>query len=153
MTLRRRWLLGIALDGTAPILTALAPDLEVAMLTFALTGLGNILLVGPEMRLFQELVSERFLGRVYSLRDVLNNIAFVAAFLIAGVLLTILGSRDIFVIAGALTLCFAVVAVKYFHPAEQAQVRAEEDFNTTLLIAPLDFRRRDPRYQPRHHHW
>jgi MFS family permease len=148
LSLRKRWLLGIAIDGAAMIATALAPDLEVALFTFALTGLGNVLLIGPEMRIIQELVSERLLGRVFSLRDVLTNTCFVVAFLIAGAVLTFLGSRDIFWIGGIFTLVLTLAAASLFHP------QADPNYiDTTLLEDDLSYRRRDPRYQPRHHHW
>ena len=62
------------------------------------------------MRLVQELVAERLLGRVFGLKDVLENVAFVSAFLGAGALLTVAGVRAVFVGAGVLTLALAAVA-------------------------------------------
>ena len=85
-SLRRRWLFGIALSGVAMAAAALAPSFGIALLAFTLIGLAENLLVGPEMRLVQELVTERLLGRVFGLKDVLENIAFVSAFLGAGAL-------------------------------------------------------------------
>jgi len=81
-SLRRRWLFGIALSGGAMSVAGLAPNLTVALIAFALIGLGESLLVGPEMRLVQEMVSERLLGRVFGLKDVLENIGFVTAFVV-----------------------------------------------------------------------
>jgi MFS family permease len=107
--LRRRWLFGIALSGAAMAVAAVAPNLGLAMIAFALIGLGENLLVGPEMRLVQELVSERLLGRVFGFKDVLENIAFVAAFLAAGALLSLAGVRAVFAGAGVLTLAVASV--------------------------------------------
>ena len=43
--------------------------------------------MGLEIRLVHELVGERLLGRVFGLRDMLTNIAFVIAFLSAGAVL------------------------------------------------------------------
>ena len=98
--LRRRWLFGIALSGLAMAVAALAPNFPLALMAFTLIGLGENLLVGPEMRLMQEMVAERLLGRVFGLKDVLENIAFVSAFLGAGALLSFAGVRAVFVGAG-----------------------------------------------------
>jgi MFS family permease len=112
--LRRRWLFGIALSGAAMAVAALAPNIGLALIAFALIGLGENLLVGPEMRLVQELVAERLLGRVFGFKDVLENIAFVAAFVGAGALLSIAGVRVVFVGAGLLTLSLAAVGALTF---------------------------------------
>jgi MFS family permease len=112
--LRRRWLFGIALSGGAMAAAALAPSLGLALVAFTLIGLGENLLVGPEMRLVQELVAERLLGRVFAFKDVLENIAFVAAFLGAGALLSLAGVRVVFVGAGLLTVALAAVGAVAF---------------------------------------
>lgn len=116
--LRRRWLFGIALSGVAMAGAALAPSFAVAVAAFMLVGLAENLLVGPEMRLVQELVAERLLGRVFGLKDVLENVAFVTAFLAAGALLAVAGVREVFVGAGLLTLGLAAVAAVTFTVGE-----------------------------------
>jgi MFS family permease len=115
--LRRRWLLGIALSGVAMGWAALAPTLAVALIAFMLVGLSENLLVGPEMRLVQELVAERLLGRVFGLKDVLENIAFVIAFVGAGALLTVAGVRVVFVGAGLATIALALFGALAFRTA------------------------------------
>jgi MFS family permease len=120
--LRRRWLFGVALSGLAMAGAALAPDVAVALIAFTLIGLAENLLVGPEMRLVQELVAERLLGRVFGLKDVLENIAFVTAFLGAGALLTIAGVRAVFVGAGLLTLALAALGAVSFSAGPSAEV-------------------------------
>ena len=112
--LRRRWLFGIAVSGVAMAAAAAAPNLGVAFVAFALVGLGENLLVGPEMRLVQEMVAEHLLGRVFGFKDVLENIAFVTAFLGAGALLSLVGVRAVFVGAGLLTLALAGVGALAF---------------------------------------
>jgi MFS family permease len=112
--LRRRWLFGIGLSGVAMAMAAVAPNLGLALIAFTLIGLGENLLVGPEMRLVQELVAERLLGRVFGFKDVLENIAFVAAFLGAGALLSVAGVRVVFVGAGLVTLAMAAVGALTF---------------------------------------
>lgn len=106
--LRRRWLQGIALSGLAMAAAAVAPSLGFAVVAFMLIGIGENLLVGPEMRLIQELVAERLLGRVFGVKDVLENVGFVIAFIGAGTLLTVAGVRVVFVGAGLLTVGLAV---------------------------------------------
>jgi len=112
--LRRRWLFGIALSGVAMAVAALAPNLPLALVAFTFIGLGENLLVGPEMRLMQELVSEHLLGRVFGLKDVLENIAFVCAFLAAGAFLSLAGVRAVFVGAGVLTVALAALGAVAF---------------------------------------
>ncbi len=107
--LRRHWLFGILVSGTAMVAAAFAPNLASALVAFALIGAGENLLVGPEMRLVQELVAERLLGRVFGFKDVLENVAFVAAFLGTGALLSLLGIRVVFVSAGACTVGLSAV--------------------------------------------
>jgi MFS transporter, SP family, galactose:H+ symporter len=112
--LRRRWLFGIALSGVAMAVAALAPNLPLALVAFTFIGLGENLLVGPEMRLMQEMVSERMLGRVFGVKDALENVAFVAAFLGAGALLTLTAVRGVFVGAGVVTVALAAVGAVAF---------------------------------------
>lgn len=108
--LRRRWVSGIALSGITMTTAALAPELTIAMVAFLLIGVGETLMVGPEARLVQEMVPQRLLGRAFGLKDVLENIAFVVAFLCAGGLAAAVGVRPTFVGAGLLTLALAGVA-------------------------------------------
>lgn len=118
--LRRRWLSGILLTGIAMVCAAVAPNLGVAVIAFMLIGLSENLLVGPEMRLVQELIPERLLGRVFGLKDVLENIAFVTAFVGAGALLTVAGVRVVFVGAGLGTVALALFGVLTFRAASAA---------------------------------
>src|SRR5579864_322047 len=140
--LRRRWLFGIALSGVAMAGAAVAPNLAAALIAFTLIGLAENLLVGPEMRLVQELVAEHLLGRVFGLKDVLENVAFVSAFLGAGALLTMVGVRVVFVGAGVLTLAVAAVAAVSFrtHRADDASsLRSEPSGaeNVTAAASPV----------------
>jgi MFS family permease len=112
--LRRRWIFGIALSGLAMTAAALAPNFATALVSFTLIGLAENLLVGPEMRLVQELVAERLLGRVFGFKDVLENVAFVSAFLGAGALLALADVRAVFLAAALLTLGLAGVATVSF---------------------------------------
>jgi MFS family permease len=116
--LRRRWLLGIGVNGAALLGTAMAPNLVVAGVTFVLTGLGNTLIVGPEMRLIQELVTDRLRGRVFGLHDQMYNVAFILAFLGASGLIALVGIRGVFAVGGAVSLVVAAVASLRVRPLE-----------------------------------
>ena len=105
---------------------ALAPNFPLALMAFTLIGLGENLLVGPEMRLMQEMVTERLLGRVFGLKDVLENIAFVSAFLGAGALLSFAGVLAVFVGAGLVTIALAAVGALAFRTRRVAAVPAFE---------------------------
>lgn len=96
--------------------SAAAPSLGFATISFALTGAGNGLLAGPEVRLLQELASERLLGRVFGLRDVLINSAYVLAFVSAGAVLAALGVQAIFALGGAGLLALTAAAWLGFRP-------------------------------------
>jgi MFS family permease len=136
--LRRRWLSGIALSGIAMACAAVAPNLAVALVAFMLVGLSENLLVGPEMRLIQELVSERLLGRVFGLKDVLENVAFVTAFVSAGALLTVVGVRVVFVAAGLATVALALFGVLAFRTAAPAQPALAPADSSEPALAPSE---------------
>jgi MFS family permease len=116
--LRRRWLVGVGLNGIGMLGSAVAPSMTWATASFALTGLSNALIIGPELRLFQELVSERLLGRAFGVRDMLSNVAFVLAFVAAGVLLSLLGVRSLFALGGSALVAMSLFGALLFHPCE-----------------------------------
>lgn len=107
--LRRRWRFGIALSGLAIAAAALAPNLGFALIAFAMIGVGENLLVGPEMRLVQEMIPASLHGRAFGLKDVLENVAFVVAFIGAGALLSLFGPRIVLLGAGLLTVGLSAV--------------------------------------------
>jgi MFS family permease len=116
LTLRRRLLLGVALSGAGMVGSAAAPSLEWAIATFALTGLANALIIGPETRLFQELVSDGMLGRLFGLQGMLANTAYVVAFLASGALIATLGVRSLFALGGSALLALAIAGSIVFQP-------------------------------------
>lgn len=114
----RRWLMiGMAVQGAGMIGSAAAPSLAFAIVSFALTGAGNGLLAGPEVRLLQELASDRLLGRVFGLRDTLINSAYVLAFVSAGAVLAALGVQAIFALGGIGLLALTTAVWLGFRPA------------------------------------
>lgn len=119
--LRTRLLVGLALNGVGMVGSSLAPSLQWATASFVLTGISNSLIIASEARLFQELVAERLLGRVFGLQGMLADIAFVVAFLSSGVLLTTLGVRSVFAMGGCLLLALTVAGWLRFHPSRPAE--------------------------------
>jgi MFS family permease len=125
--LRRRMLVGLVVQGAGMIGSAAAPDLGWAVASFAVTGVGNALNIGPELRLIPELVSEHILGRVFGLRDMLVNVAFTLAFLSAGAVLAAVGVRAVFVLGGLGMLVLVIPGCLAFRPersVEQSAARA-----------------------------
>jgi MFS family permease len=117
----RGWLvLGLAAQGIGMIGSAAAPTLGWASASFALTGLGNALFLGPEIRLVQELVGERLLGRVFGLRDTVGNLAYVLAFLSAGAVLALLGVRVLFALGGVALIALTAAGWLGLRPAHAA---------------------------------
>jgi MFS family permease len=119
--LRSRLLVGLALNGIGMVASAVAPSLGWATASFLLTGVSNALIVAPEARLFQELVAERMLGRVFGLQAMLVDTAYVVAFLSAGLLLTTLGVRSVFALGGSLLLALTIAGWLGFHPSRPAE--------------------------------
>jgi MFS family permease len=118
-TLRLHFLAGVALDGAALLVCAAASNFVGALTGFALAGFANVLLVGPEVRLVQELVTDDFLGRVFGLRDTLQFSSYAVAFVGAGALLSAAGPRAVYVVSGALLLALAPVGFVTFRPARR----------------------------------
>ncbi len=125
----RGWLvLGLAAQGVGMVGSAAAPNLGWASASFALTGLGNALYVGPEVRLLQELVGARLLGRVFGLRDMVSNLAYVLAFLSAGAVLALLGVRALFALGGVALIALTAagwLGLRPRHTAKRPPVAVE----------------------------
>lgn len=108
--LKRRYLLGILATGVGLIGAGLAPHVGVAALGFALAGLGNGLVLVHERLLLLRAVRDELLGRVFGLKDAATSWGFAIAFVSAGALLTLIGTREVIVLAGVLSLAVWLVA-------------------------------------------
>ena len=106
--LRRRWLLGMAIEAVGLAGSALAPAVAVAALTFLITGWGNTFIAGAETRMLQELAPERLIGRAFGVYEVFGNLAFVVAFVSAGIALSYLGPRWVFAFGATLVTALAI---------------------------------------------
>jgi MFS family permease len=122
--LRRRFILGLALDGLGVLACAASPTMPVALLAFALAGLGNGMYIVHERVFLQQTVPERFLARAYGTKNALASWGFGLAFLVAGGLLSLIGARSVFWLAGAGALLAAGVTggvLERAHPKVDAQ--------------------------------
>jgi len=95
-----RYLASIALLAAGLLGTAAAPNLPLAMLAFAVAGIGNGLFIVTVRHLVQTTVPERSHGRAFGLLDALDSWAFGAAILAGGALAASVGGRMTFAIAG-----------------------------------------------------
>ena len=109
--LKRRYLTGLLVLGVGLVASGLAPELWLALGTFAIAGFGNGLLLVYERLLIQATVPDEFSGRVFGVKDALTAWAFAIAFLSAGGLIAAVGPRDLIVIAGAGGLAVWALAV------------------------------------------
>jgi MFS family permease len=125
LRLRRRYLQGLALTGVGSLCTAVAPTFVVALLTFALAGVGNGVLVVHERLLIQERVPEGFFGRAFGLTDTLVSWSLVSSFLVAGVVSSLTGPRGLIlgVAIGELSLAF-VAAIALHSRAARSNLEA-----------------------------
>jgi MFS family permease len=108
--LRRRYVQGLAVVGVGSLFTAFAPTLGLALVTFALGGVGNGVLVVYERLLIQRRVAEGHFGRAFGLADTLASWGLAAAFLVAGGLASLTGPRGMILIVAIGELLIAVIA-------------------------------------------
>lgn len=113
--LARSWSIGLLVVSAGFVASALAPTYATALGAFALAGLGNGLVLVNERLFLQRSVSSDLLGRVFGVRDTLGSWAFATAFVGAGALLALVGTRTVFLIAGGGVLvvwALATVAIR-----------------------------------------
>ena len=97
----RRYLAGLALMAVMLLLVGLVPVLELAVVAFFFTGLGNGLALTHERLLLVHAVPERLHGRAFAIKRSAVAWAFSASFLGSGALCAALGSPATLAIAGA----------------------------------------------------
>ena len=99
--LKRRYLLGLLIMGGGFIASGFAPGVAIAMATFVVAGFGNGLMLVYERLLILTSVPDRLAARVFGVKDALTAWAFAFAFLSAGGLVSLLGARELLVVAGS----------------------------------------------------
>jgi MFS family permease len=110
--LRRRYLAAIAALAFGLLGTAAAPVLPLAMLAFALAGIGNGLFLVTVRVLMQKLIPEPAHGRAFGLLDAIDSWGFGAAIVAGGALAAGVGGRVTFAIAGAAALLVLIAAAR-----------------------------------------
>ena len=110
--LRGRYLLAIAALGLGLLGTAASPVLPIAMLAFAVAGIGNGLFLVTVRVLMQKLIPEQAHGRAFGLLDAIDSWGFGAAIVAGGALAASLGGRVTFAIAGTAALIVLLAAAR-----------------------------------------
>lgn len=97
--LKRSYLLGILLIG-AGLVVAAVPSFVVAALGLAMAGLGNGITLVNERLICQRVIPDGVLGRAFAVFDTAGSWAFAVAFVGAGAVLSLTGTRVLFIAAG-----------------------------------------------------
>jgi MFS family permease len=108
----RRYLTAIALLGLGLLGTGAAPALPLAMVSFALAGVGNGLFLVAVRVLMQRRIPEHLHGRAFGLQDAVDSWGFGAAIVAGGALATSVGGRATFLLAGAFALLVLFAAAR-----------------------------------------
>ncbi len=122
--IRRRWAVGLLVVAAGFAAAGLAPNYAAALIAFALAGVGNGLVLVHERLFVQRVVPRRLLGRVFGVRDTLGSWAFATAFLGAGALLSLVGTRAVFLIAAGGVLLAWAIAVLIMRREDELDARA-----------------------------
>jgi MFS family permease len=110
--LRGRYLAGLLVVGVGVAACGLAPSLPLALVAFAVAGAGNGLVLVHERLLLQEAGGDDLAGRLFGLRETVTAWALAVAFLGGGALASLVGTRGLFLVAGAGCLVVWVVTAR-----------------------------------------
>jgi hypothetical protein len=98
---KRSYVIGLFVHAFAFLALSVVPALALAFVGFALAGYGNGVMLVSERVLTQRSVADALMARVFAANDTLNAWAFAVAFVAAGAMVSLLGTRETFAIAGA----------------------------------------------------
>jgi MFS family permease len=139
-TLKRRYLAGILIMGGGFVGCGIAPTFAAALGAFAIAGFGNGLILVYERLLMQTTVADGMMGRIFGVKDALTAWAFAVAFLSAGGIISLIGTRPMFVLAGIggiVVWAIAAVALRRLWTSEHVvPTRAEVEPVAPLPEAP-----------------
>ena len=110
-----RYAAGALAVTVAMVMMSAIPAYVAVLIAFAVFGLGNGLQVVHERLIFQLSIPMRLMGRAFALLDALGAWAFAIAYLFAGAMLSLLGTRGAIGLAagGALAItCYAALALR-----------------------------------------
>jgi MFS family permease len=99
-TLKTRFGIGLLVLGAGFVAAGLAPGFAVALGAFVLGGVGNGMVIVYERQLIQATVPDRLAGRIFGMKDALSAWGFGLAFVCAGALITLIGVRELLIVAG-----------------------------------------------------
>jgi MFS family permease len=108
--MKRRYLTGMAVTGSGFLLAAVSPGIVLAAAGFLVGGIGNGLVVVHQRLMLQTTVGDRLLGRVFGFKETMNAWAYVIAFLFAGVLMGLAGTRGVLAASGLGVLTVAAAS-------------------------------------------
>jgi MFS transporter len=121
VVLKGRYRLGLVVLGAGFVAAGLAPAFAAALGAFALGGMGNGMLIVYERQLIQATVPDRLAGRIFGVKDALSAWAFGLAFVCAGGLITLIGVRELLVVAGVGGFAAWVVSLRALGGAFNAE--------------------------------
>jgi MFS family permease len=107
---RARYVAAFGLTATGLLVAAVAPSVWVAGPAFALIGFGIAMQLVNADQLLQHSVANATRGRIYGVREALDNGAFLIAFVSAGALIQTFSVRALFAIAAAGVLSAGIAA-------------------------------------------
>ena len=121
-TVKRRYLLGLAVMGVGFVACGASPGYAVAVIPFAVAGVGNALMLVYERLFVQAAVPQGLTARVFGAKDALTAWAFGLSFIGAGALIAATGPRATMLIAGGgICAVTAVAAAALSGRAEAAE--------------------------------
>ncbi len=113
--LKRRYVGGLLIVGLGLVAMAVAPDYAVALPAFLLMGFGNGVVVVHERLLVQATMPDALMGRAFAVLDTTTSWAFALAFVGAGLVISLIGTRGLLGLAGAASVAvwlYATVALR-----------------------------------------
>jgi MFS family permease len=123
--LKKWFLTGLALMGAGFLTSGLAPDYWVALMTFALAGVGNGMLLVYERLIIQTTVPDSLMARVFGAKDALTAWAFAVAFVSAGAVIAAIDTRPLLLVAGTGSLLAWILSRLALRKAWTARTGAE----------------------------
>jgi MFS family permease len=99
--LKRRYLAGLLLTPVGLIYLGVVPVFAAAFPGFFAVGLSNGLVLVHERLIVQRTVRDDLLGRTFAAADTLGSWALALSFVAAGAIVAAVGTRELFLLAGA----------------------------------------------------
>lgn len=108
--LKHRFIQGLFVTGVGGLVAAVAPDMAVGVLAFALGGFGNGMFVTYQRLLIQTEVPGSLHGRTFGLADTSTSWAMAIALLSGGLLTSVFENRELLAITGLWEIALALAA-------------------------------------------